>query len=220
MADQFRALCAELVELSAPVDSISQLTERLQKLNELAERARALLAQQPVSPPYKLPEPEGPSDEELRDLWSWSSGQDQGPWPTQYHCFARAVLARFGRPAAEPVPETGEVAELVLMLRHAGDALRLHGVSGTASACDRAAELLERPTPQPVAVSERLPGPEDCDADGRCWLWERDCGYSGCKWALVDRAWSLSQTDEDVSVYTHWLPSSALSLPTPEATND
>ena len=72
-----------------------------------------------------------------------------------------------------------------------------------------------RPTPQPVAVSERLPGPDDCDKQGRCWLWERDCGYTGLKWALVDRAWSLSQTDEDLSVYTHWLPANA--LPTPEA---
>ena len=45
MTDQFRAMCAELVELSAPVDSIPQLAERLQKLNALADRARALLAQ-------------------------------------------------------------------------------------------------------------------------------------------------------------------------------
>lgn len=49
--------------------------------------ARAALAE-PVG--------EGPTDEDLRDLWSWSAGQDQGPWPTQYHCFARAILARFG----------------------------------------------------------------------------------------------------------------------------
>jgi hypothetical protein len=52
----FRALCAELVELSAPTDSISQLTERIQNLAELAKRARAALAQ---------PEPEGVTDEEL-----------------------------------------------------------------------------------------------------------------------------------------------------------
>jgi hypothetical protein len=50
------------------------------------------------------PETQGPTDEELRDLWSWAAGQDQGPWPTQQHCFARAVLARWGRPAIEPVP--------------------------------------------------------------------------------------------------------------------
>jgi hypothetical protein len=49
------------------------------------------------------PEPQGPTDEEIRDLWSWAAGQDQGPWPTQQHCFARAVLARWGRPAIEPV---------------------------------------------------------------------------------------------------------------------
>jgi hypothetical protein len=65
-------------------------------------RARAALAQ---------PEPQGPTDEELRDLWSWAAGQDQGPWPTQQHCFARAVLARWGRPDAPPVPEPGELGE-------------------------------------------------------------------------------------------------------------
>jgi hypothetical protein len=64
-----------------------------------------------------------------------------------------AVLARWGQPPAPP-PD-GEVAELVLMLHHAGDALRLHCVSGTAKACDRAAELLERHAAQvPVAVAE------------------------------------------------------------------
>lgn len=45
----FRALCAELVELSAPSDSIAGLHERLQKLSELAIRARAALAE-PVAP--------------------------------------------------------------------------------------------------------------------------------------------------------------------------
>jgi hypothetical protein len=50
------------------------------------------------------PKPQGPTDEEIRDLWSWAAGQDQGPWQTQQHCFARAVLARWGRPAIEPVP--------------------------------------------------------------------------------------------------------------------
>ena len=84
---------------------------------------------------------------------------------------------------------------------------------------DNARAILARwgnPAPQPVPVSERLPGPEDCDVEGRCWLWERYCGYSGCKWALVDRTWSLSQSDEDLSVYTHWLPFHALPLPEQE----
>ena len=97
----FRALCVELTDALAewrlsggpPEDTTDA---------DLIARARALLAE---------PEAEGPSDEELRDLWIWSSGQDQGPWPTQYHCFARAALARWGRPAAAPVPEPGEVQQ-------------------------------------------------------------------------------------------------------------
>ncbi len=40
------------------------------------------------------PEPEVMSDEEICDLWTWAAGQDLGPWPTQQHCFARALIAR------------------------------------------------------------------------------------------------------------------------------
>ena len=46
----YRAMCAELVELCTPVDSIPQLAERLQKLNALADRARALLAEPEAEP--------------------------------------------------------------------------------------------------------------------------------------------------------------------------
>lgn len=65
-----------------------------------------------------------PSDEELRDLWVWSSGQDQGPWPTQYHCFARAIFARWGRPSAPPAPLEGEVGRLVEWLNAEADLRR------------------------------------------------------------------------------------------------
>ena len=92
MTDTFRALCVELVELSAPVDSIPQLAERLQKLNALADRARALLAQ-PVA--------EGPMDADLhRMAFSYS----QPCFDFEYIPFARDVLSRWGRPAAAPVP--------------------------------------------------------------------------------------------------------------------
>ena len=150
MTNPYRAMCAEFVELSTPVDSIPQLAERLQKLNALADRARDLLAQQPVSPPYKLPEPEEPTDEELYELWVQNG--------FEIDRFARAALARFGRP-----------------------------------------------TPQPVAVSERLPG------DELCWWFEpdEDDGYGGM--------WTLLRIRGGTTRYTHWLPSSA--LPTPEATN-
>ena len=272
MTNPYRAMCAELVELSAPVDSVPQLAERLQKLSELAHRARALLAQpELVAHQDKLdrlialdrahPEPKGedcpgcegtpvasnspcavcgraqpepvaeePTDEELLRVAASAIApyKDCGIAVGQYEpeaepamqvygseliAYARAALARFGRPTPQP-PADGEVTELVEWLQSMRDLAGEHNPDEQRR-YTRAAELLERPTSQPVAVSERLPEPGDCDDQGRCWLWERDCGYTGRKWALVDRAWSLSQSDEDLSVYTHWLPANA--LPTPEA---
>ncbi len=48
------------------------------------------------------PEPQGPTDGELYDLWD-----QEGPEADFQECrrFARAVLARWGRPAIEPVPQ-------------------------------------------------------------------------------------------------------------------
>jgi hypothetical protein len=148
----WRALCAELLE--AYEWCIDEYMTAPASEDALVQRARAALAQ---------PEPQGPTDEEIRDLWSWAAGQDQGPWPTQQHCFARAVLTRWGRPAIQLVP-----------------------------------------------VSERLPGAEDCDADGRCW-WgvpaetvdPDDERVSAAGWALVGV----------MPDATHWLPWHALPVP-------
>jgi hypothetical protein len=83
----FRALCQELVDDLEMSDWPYKLKEVFRA--DIA-RARAALAQ---------PEPQGPTDEELWDLY-----QDLGSYfsPTE---FARTVLARWGRPAIEPVPE-------------------------------------------------------------------------------------------------------------------
>jgi hypothetical protein len=59
---------------------------------------------------------------------------------------------------------------------------------------------------QPIPLSERLPGPEDCDEQGRCW-WHR---YTPTK------EWHLQRVY--IGRYSHWLPSNA--LPTPETAND
>ena len=80
------------------------------------------------------------------------------------------------------------------------------------------AERLARwgtPTIQPVPVSERLPGPEDClpsANDNWCWGQERSflSGQAAARWRMM-RVSSLE--DEAVA----WLPHHA--LPTPEATN-
>ena len=57
-------------------------------------------------------------------------------------------------------------------------------------------------TPQPVAVSERLPRPEDCLDEGWAWFFNQRIGWR--------------QAVLPVSPgYTHWLPANA--LPTSEA---
>jgi len=61
---------------------------------------------------------------------------------------------------------------------------------------------LAHPTPQPIPVSERLPGPGDCDAEGCIWLWN---GH----WSrLKAEAASLESWAGAV-----WLPASALPIP-------
>jgi hypothetical protein len=78
-----------------------------------------------------------------------------------------------------------------------------------AIAADRA--RYGRPTPQPepapVPVSERLPRPEDCTAQGRCWVFYRFFGFA--TWALEK---PLGQDGKHTG-YTHWLPSNALPIP-------
>jgi hypothetical protein len=155
MTNPYRAMCAELL---ADYDNCHYRSE-------LADRARALLAQ-PVA--------EGPTVMEIIELHSWledewRANNDGEDLPTLD--FARAVLARFGRP-----------------------------------------------TPQPVAVKERLPGPEDCTTNPRtsqgqwCWGWVQHdpAPYSG-RWRMMRREWLADEA-------THWLPANA--LPTPEATNE
>ena len=106
MTDEFRVLCAELVELCTPVDSIPQLAERLQKLNALADRARALLAQ---------PEVEGPTDEELDELFTEI---DQSGEALSWRLYARAVLARWGRPTPQPVAMIELITDMAMHLAH------------------------------------------------------------------------------------------------------
>ena len=120
--------------------------------------------------------------------------------------FARAVLTRWGRPAIKPVPQ--EVEELIQCLRSREHSLTQEGASlrdrGDGIYFGRAADmltLLARPAIEPEPVSERLPGPEDCDEEGRCWWW---CHHY--------ESWQL---DHAPAHYRHWLPHHALPVPTP-----
>ena len=124
MTDTFRAMCAELVEELANETSLYPGHER-----NVVTRARALLAQ-PVA--------EGPMDEELIKMWATIRYIDQ---PGRL-AFARAVLARWGRPTPQP-PADGEVAELVAWLRATGKLLH-PDYSKSRIPYMRAADLLQR----------------------------------------------------------------------------
>ena len=118
-----------------------------------------------------LPEPVAPTDEELDELFTEI---DQSGEALSWRPFARAVLARWGTPAIQPVP-----------------------------------------------VSERLPGPEDCDAGDGCWWWHPDHKEDDFDdgWILLNPKWAVGRRDSDDSlIYTHWLPANV--LPTPEALDD
>jgi hypothetical protein len=136
------------------VDDILRLAAIIRRVDGNHDKGAAALAEAILRHPdsrwqHAQPEPQGPTDEELWDLY-----QDLGSYfsPTE---FARTVLARWGRPAIEPVP-----------------------------------------------VSERLPGPEDCDKEGCCWWW--DYGQD---------SWSQGMPEYCINRHTHWLPHYALPVP-------
>lgn len=69
---------------------------------------------------------------------------------------------------------------------------------------------------EPVPLSERLPGPEDCDADGQCWLWRTD-GIEEF-WELVIPSYNIHEYNWTSQwKYTHWLPAHALPVPQQES---
>jgi hypothetical protein len=109
-------------------------------------------------------------------------------------------------------PEPPAEGELVEELRGLADYFSGEGYSATwINLLTDAADLLAQRHPAPVPVSERLPG------NALCWWYEPDedddgSGYGG--------SWTLLRICGAVSCYTHWLPATALPLPTTEATND
>ena len=207
MTPDYRAALERLVELDDAA-SVLGADPDMTAWNDAIDAARAALAAEP--------EAEGPSELELEaiELALWDKyrtkrwGGEEFMYDNNFSYALeeyRAALARWGRPAAAPVPETGEVAELVAELnRIAADAREARQITD-ARALTRAADLLQRQYPQPVAVSERWPEFSDCDPQERVWAWN----------PVLDH-WKLSRINR--SVHTHWL--SAHALPTPEATND
>ena len=116
----YRALCDELLDELEMWSSWHDATD-------LKDRAGAALD-------LTQPELVAPTDEELYELWEESGFENDR--------FARAVLARWGRPTPQP-PTDGEVTELVEWLQSMRDLAGEHNPDEQRR-YTRAAELLER----------------------------------------------------------------------------
>jgi hypothetical protein len=96
----WRALCAELLEALENAIRVvynEDGTKHISTADPTIAKADAALAQ---------PEPQGPTDEELGKLlyYEFTTSTGHGERVNAMG-FARAALARWGRPAIEPVPQ-------------------------------------------------------------------------------------------------------------------
>jgi hypothetical protein len=153
------------------------------------------------------------------EVFAYHEGQDKydfshlNPYDRENAAFDawQEIKAELKHALAQPEPEPqadGEVAELVDWLRDNGASLQKsgHGSATVLANFARAADLLERLIPpQPIPVSERLPGPEDCDAEGLCWWW---CSPAE-RWLRC----GIPRPDPTSQIHTHWLPAHALPVP-------
>jgi hypothetical protein len=150
---------------------------------------------------------------------------------TDHHRAAiRAVAQHLGRPAVEPVPvserlpgpEQGPTeADLFLKIDAMLDGIDRHNSDpkggwwetsdGARFGRIKLRELKElivehqqgRLQSKPVPVSEWLPGPLDCDDQGRCWWYD----------PLVMPGWLLMPKKKCSGAQTHWAPHWALPVP-------
>ena len=121
---------------------------------------------------FAKPVPEGPSDDNLKNAvrealkdYKYSTeipyfldGTEEEPM-----MIALRAVCSLGHHAA-PLPTEDEMNDL------ADEILGIVLPEGSgARLIRRALELWGRPAIEPVPVSEHLPGPEDCDSEGRCW---------------------------------------------------
>ena len=205
MTTDYRALCAELVE------TLSKYQERLEETYHpdrpeaeeldagfrVLERARAALAQPEFNP----------ATQALADL-VW-------PDPTTITPCGMAINGRMYRltPMDEQPPiDPPSWCETDSEQRawHAGWTDRDNAM-----------------WPKPIPVSERLPGAEDCDAEGMCWVFapgRQSEPKVTCSWLLTPaeniKAIARVCTEEGdfgliEEICPFWLPAHALPFPTP-----
>ena len=132
---------------------------------------------------------------------------------------ARAVLQLAGRPAVEAAqwPSEAELKTFACQWWHSFGFVKDKATYGWVidnvapeHFADFSLDVLARggrPAVEPVPVSERLPGPEDCDDQGRCWWWIVDQPGELPHWIYCQLE-VLSWTN-----FTAWAPHWALPVP-------
>jgi hypothetical protein len=209
MTADFRALCAELTDrLQHAITSVNA-DSYYGENRDAVDRARAALAQ---------PEPEGPTDE----AWEWYSycpedGIELHLNKELAQKAAQEVMGNYAKAAySDGWHEDMESVSwgMLLPVEQAQVVERTEAEPDSEFDEWIRYELVPsryaRPTIEPVPVSERLPGPEDCDAEGRCWWWIVDQLGELPHWIYCQLE-VLSWTN-----FTAWLPHHALPVPTSE----
>jgi len=225
MSNDFRALCAELhaaVQLytgqnpAAAGIPANELVARL--MDAMANTAAALEAQ---------PEPQGPP----KNCWLDDDEPYLCPSPCVFDdpseviddCVEARRLSIEGKPkeackyyrtTAQPEPQGPSKHELFGLLIQAGGVTQCVSVEWLEPFADAVLARWGRPVVEPVLVSERLPGPEDCDAEGRCWWALHDGRYD--HWKKVELMTALGGPWKP----SHWLPHWALPAFGVEGGND
>ena len=210
VTDQFRALCAELLD--------EVVARPLYSDRALIDRARTALSEPAPAPP-----PEGEVAELVAALREEAAVYVQlksyREWELKL-IRAADLLERQAAPVPVPVSESTDEALAAftayfcrnypgpdtVIYRPEWHAPRLfRAVVDAIRRCGSPASTLPlpEPAPVPVPVDERLPGPEDCDKEGYCWRWNTIAG----SWARqpISRRWYAFES--------HWLPAHALPLP-------
>jgi hypothetical protein len=211
-------------DLRTICDEAIQLWDADCDMDGVINEMRATLAQ---------PEPVGPTVMEIIAMADEIEEEGLGQID-----LVRRALARWGRPANQPVPVGPDVEELAQLIyeqamipaaRYCKTEVPAWAERGNSFAQDDARDCARavlsrwgRPAIQPVPVSERLPGAGDCapwldepDANHWCWLGKEISG--GWEWSqasALDIAAVQLQRVLAGGGWTHWLPAHALPIPT------
>jgi hypothetical protein len=129
---------------------------------------------------------------------------------------SQSVINRARAALAEPEPEEPTVMEIIEL----ADEIEESGL-GQVDLVRAALARWGRPAPQPVPVSERLPGPGDCaswpgEPEATPWCWAGKDIDGGWEWSQISMLGLSTDTLSRIIAgggWTHWLPAHALPLP-------